>query len=116
MAKVRQREITENIAVVFTATGSEDLTDWCVESIDRKRGVNGHGSHFLVLRDGQTLETRDRDTFGNLIWHLDDDTVYIRMVGDKDALTDEQEEALDRLRAELEHAYPNAEFFYADAE
>ncbi|WP_253915023.1 hypothetical protein, partial [Salinivibrio sp. VYel6] len=70
MAKVRQREITENIAVVFTNSGSEDLTDWDVESLDRKRGVNGHGSHYLILRNGEVINTRDRDTFGNLVWHL----------------------------------------------
>ncbi len=105
MEKFRQREITETIAVVFTKTGNQDLNEWDVECLDRDRGVNGHGAHFLILRDGEVVETRDADMFGNVIWHMDDESVYVRVVGDAENMTEEQETELDHLLANLEHRY-----------
>lgn len=105
MARVRKRETTESVAVIFTHTESKDLNEWDVEGIDRKRGVNGHGAHYLVMRDGEIVKTRDPDSFGNIDDAFDDEAVYVRVVASPDTMTEEQETELDYLLASLESAY-----------
>ncbi|HAS6597621.1 TPA: hypothetical protein GRR74_16675 [Vibrio parahaemolyticus] len=115
MAKVRKRETTAHIAVVFTKTGSQVLSDWDVVLADRKRGVLGHGAHHLILRDGDNYPTRDYEVYGNVELEHDgynDDSVFIRIVGDESNMTTAQCDALEEVIAELQEKYPDAEVVY----
>ncbi|ADV88574.1 N-acetylmuramoyl-L-alanine amidase [Vibrio fluvialis] len=115
MAKVRKRETTAHIAVIFTKTGRQVLSDWDVVLADRKRGVLGHGAHHLILRDGENYPTRDHAVYGNVELECDsynDDSVFIRVVGDRDTMTDAQCDALEDVIADLQEAYPDAEVVY----
>lgn len=102
----KKRPKTEAVLPVFTNTGDKDLTVWDVEMIDRRNGGLTHSSHYVITRDGVVHAGRTPDDcFGNECSEFDNRTVWIKVVGSPEQLTDKQEEALSALTAGLERKY-----------
>lgn len=114
----RPRETTENLVVMASGTGTEDLSAWDIEKIHRNRGCNGLGCHFLITRDGDVHgasmnpSLREKHQVGNMDSDRNEDSVFILMVGSHEAYTEAQEAGLNGLLSHLEEQYPEAEPLY----
>lgn len=111
----RPRATTENVVVLGTGTDKLDLSVWDVECLDRNRGCNGLGCHYVILRNGDveakgTYATlRAKHEVGNTDPRYNHNSIFVRVVGSDDQYTQAQENALKGLIEYLQELYPEAE-------
>ncbi|WCE28441.1 hypothetical protein [Vibrio sp. SCSIO 43137] len=117
MAKLLKRKATSYIAVIYTDTGREDLSDFDIMAMDRQRCVRGYGAHILVRRDGSVLDLNDLEVYGNVDVEdttVLDESIFVQVVSSPDTMTEEQVTTLERTLDSLEALYPDASIVYLD--
>ncbi len=101
-----ERKSTKAVLPVYTQTGDKDLSVWDVEMMDRRRGSLTHCSHYVITRDGSVNSGRTPDScIGNECADFDKHTVWIKVVGNPEEITEAQEKALHSLTTHLEEKY-----------
>lgn len=111
----RPREVTDNIVILSTGTGEKDLGAWDVECMDRDRGCNGLGCHYVILRDGDVIGKGNYDParaiheVGNVDKRYNHNSLFVRLVGSDEQYTEAQESSLRGLIDYLQANYPEAE-------
>ena len=114
----RPRDKTTNFVVMGTGTGQEDLSAWDVECMDRDRGCNGLGCHYVILRDGDVVghgnypAARKEETVGNCDARYNENSIFVVVVGSDDQYTEAQKEALNGLIEFLSCIHHEAEPLY----
>jgi N-acetyl-anhydromuramyl-L-alanine amidase AmpD len=101
-----------------TGTGEDDLSAWDVECMDRDRGCNGLGCHYVILRDGDVVghrnypAARSEEVVGNVDSRYNDNSIFVTLVGSDDWYTEAQREVLSGFIEYLQGPYPEAEPLY----
>jgi hypothetical protein len=85
---------------------------WELESQARAKSISGHGVHYIIMPDGEVVTDRPDSIRGNLNSTYNRSGVFIRLplINEDGLPSEEQEEALESLRDEIEAKYGETAF------
>jgi len=104
---LKTREDTRFVLVHFTGEDSSTYDD--IKQSHLQEGEPEIGFHFIVTAEGKTLMGRHVSKVGSHHAELDDISIGVCVIGNREEMSDEQSIALTLLLENLKSEYPSLE-------
>ncbi|MBT3414825.1 MAG: hypothetical protein HOI59_09135 [Nitrospina sp.] len=104
---LKTRQDTRFVLVHFT--GEDSSTYEQIKQSHLEKGESEIGFHFIITTEGKTLMGRHISKTGSHHPELDESSIGVCVIGDRDEMSDEQSIALTLLLESLKSDYPSLE-------
>jgi N-acetyl-anhydromuramyl-L-alanine amidase AmpD len=104
---LKTRQDTRFVLVHFTGEDSSSYDD--IKQSHLEKGEPEIGFHFIITEEGQTLMGRHVSKIGSHHPELDDISIGVCVIGNRDDMSEEQTIALTLLLENLKTDYPSLE-------